>query len=173
MPICVSYAIYADQELEGEPLSSGDAFTSYDVDWTVKVEATGLKPDTIYYYRFADCTNSETVSDTGRTRTLSSSDSEFLIELLSSIGLLLTLNSLAPADEVNGGKPLTFAVFSCSNYPFGYFNAYAFAAQNTSADVFIHLGDYVSKISQDFLHHDLYISYCRYMNTPTASVSRV
>jgi hypothetical protein len=50
---------------------------------------------------------------------------------------------VAPANEVNGGKNLTFAVFSCSQYQTGWFNAYGFAAQNTSADIFVHLGDYV------------------------------
>jgi hypothetical protein len=29
----------------------------------------------------------------------------------------------------------------------GYFNAYDFAAHNTSADIFVHLGDYVRNIS--------------------------
>lgn len=70
---------------------------------------------------------------------------------------------LAPANQVNGGKPLTLAVFSCSRYQDGmlstvrwispqlivcsqgYFNAYGVAAHNTSADVFVHLGDYVSE----------------------------
>ena len=54
------------------------------------------------------------------------------------------MNVTAPAEKVNGGKPLTFAVFSCSNFPFGFFNAYTFAALNTTSDIFVHLGDYVS-----------------------------
>lgn len=75
----------------------------------------------------------------------------------------------APANEVNGGKPLTLAVFSCSRYQDGkfaalygfgvlrtyfiillpgYFNAYGVAAHNTSADVFVHLGDYVGAYEQ-------------------------
>lgn len=32
----------------------------------------------------------------------------------------------------------------------GWFNAYGFAAQNTTADVFIHLGDYVREIPSPF-----------------------
>ena len=68
---------------------------------------------------------------------------------------------IAPASEVNHGKPLTFAVFSCSRYQdgkyinvvesvyliyelLGYFNAYGVAAHNTPADIFMHLGDYVN-----------------------------
>ena len=36
-----------------------------------------------------------------------------------------------------------FAVFSCSNYPTGYFNVYADAAQFNDIDVGLHLGDYI------------------------------
>lgn len=36
-----------------------------------------------------------------------------------------------------------FAVFSCSNYPAGYFNVYAEAAKLDDVDVALHLGDYI------------------------------
>ena len=36
-----------------------------------------------------------------------------------------------------------FAVFSCSNYPAGYFNVYADAARFADIDVGLHLGDYI------------------------------
>jgi len=38
---------------------------------------------------------------------------------------------------------LTMAVFTCSNYPAGYFNAYAEAAGHDAIDVAVHLGDYI------------------------------
>jgi len=123
VPVCVQFVIHATPELSGRPIDSGQAFTSYDVDFTVKVEATGLKPDTKYFYQFADCTNTSSTSPVGTTRTISSPDT--------------------PASQVNGGKDLTFAVFSCSQYQSGWFNAYGFAAHNTSADIFVHLGDYI------------------------------
>ncbi|TCD61811.1 hypothetical protein EIP91_007876 [Steccherinum ochraceum] len=123
VPVCVSFKIFDNQKLSGRPVDSGEAFTSYDVDFTLKVEATGLKPDTKYWFQFADCINPTTVSPVGATRTLSHPDT--------------------PADQVNGGKPLTLAVFSCSQFQAGYFNAYGVAAHNTSADVFVHLGDYI------------------------------
>ncbi|KAJ3574353.1 hypothetical protein NP233_g1821 [Leucocoprinus birnbaumii] len=122
-PVCVSFKISTNSDVSGKPIDSGEAFTSYDIDFTVKVEATGLKADTKYFYQFADCTNPSKVSPIGRTRTLSSSNT--------------------PADKVNGGKPLTFAVFSCSQFQAGWFNAYGFATHNTTADVFVHLGDYI------------------------------
>ncbi|KZT28455.1 hypothetical protein NEOLEDRAFT_1175772 [Neolentinus lepideus HHB14362 ss-1] len=123
VPICVSYKVFSNPQLSGSVINSGEAFTSYDVDWTVKVEATGLEPDNRYWYQFADCTNAVMASPVGATRTLPDPNT--------------------PAEQVNGGKPLTLAVFSCSRWQDGYFNAYGYAAYNTSADIFIHLGDYI------------------------------
>lgn len=123
VPVCVTYKVFDSPSFYGDPVSSGEAFTSYDVDFTVKVEATGLNPDTKYWYFFADCTKSASTSPVGVTRTISKPDT--------------------PASLVNGGKNLSIAVFSCSRYQDGYFNAYGFAAHNTSADIFIHLGDYI------------------------------
>ncbi|KXN90604.1 Alkaline phosphatase D [Leucoagaricus sp. SymC.cos] len=123
VPVCVAYKIGTSSDLSGKPVDSGEAFTTYDIDFTIKVEATGLKADTKYFYQFSDCTNPSIVSPIGATRTLS--------------------NSQTPAERVNGGKPLTLAVFSCSQFQAGWFNAYGFAARNTSADVFVHLGDYI------------------------------
>ncbi|MGD9799026.1 MAG: alkaline phosphatase [Parvularculaceae bacterium] len=57
----------------------------------------------------------DAVSPTGRTRTLP-------------VGAL---------DAAN------FAVISCSNYPFGYFNVYDLIARRDDLDAVIHLGDYI------------------------------
>ena len=54
----------------------------------------------------------------------------------SPIGLTRT----APAA---GHDPLTLALFSCSNLPFGYFNAYAHAATRDDIDLCVHVGDYL------------------------------
>uniref|UniRef100_A0A8H8CP52 Alkaline phosphatase D n=1 Tax=Psilocybe cubensis TaxID=181762 RepID=A0A8H8CP52_PSICU len=129
VPVCLSFKIATTSDLSGKIIDSGEAFTSYDVDWTVKVEASGLKPDTKYFYQFSDCA-SKTSSPIGSTRTIASANTA--------------------ARSVNGGKPLVLAVFSCSQYQAdlmfpeqGWFNAYGFAAHNTTADIFIHLGDYI------------------------------
>lgn len=42
-----------------------------------------------------------------------------------------------------GVERLRFAVASCSNYPFGYFNAYAAIARRADLDAVLHLGDYI------------------------------
>jgi alkaline phosphatase D len=81
-------------------------------DHTVKITLTGLEPYRDYYYRFVAPDGS--FSPTGRTRTL-------------------------PED---GKRPWRAAIFSCSNLPFGWFNAYAHAAARHDLDCVIHLGDY-------------------------------
>lgn len=55
---------------------------------------------------------------------------------LSPVGKARTM----PQGEVD---KLTFAVVSCSNYPFGYFNAYNAIALDESVDWVLHLGDYL------------------------------
>lgn len=42
-----------------------------------------------------------------------------------------------------------FAVCSCSNYPFGYFNAYDHMARRTDIDAVVHLGDYIYEYGID------------------------
>ena len=68
VPVCVKYAVYTDKSASGKAVSSGFAYTSYDVDFTVKVEAKGLSASTVYYYQFQNCAGSEK-SPVGRTRT--------------------------------------------------------------------------------------------------------
>ncbi|MCX2800171.1 alkaline phosphatase D family protein [Microbulbifer thermotolerans] len=42
-----------------------------------------------------------------------------------------------------GVEQIKLAVFSCSNYPAGYFNVYQLAAQSGDWDAVLHLGDYI------------------------------
>ncbi len=93
-------------------VSSGKTTTTKDTGFTAKVDATGLSPNTEYYYRFIAANNS--VSAVGRTRTL-------------------------PVGNVSEVK---LAVFSCSDYPAGYFNAYD-SAISSGAQFSLHLGDYI------------------------------
>lgn len=44
---------------------------------------------------------------------------------------------------------ISFAVFSCSNYPAGYFNPYKVAAQMQDIDAVLHLGDYIYEYAAD------------------------
>ncbi|WP_158965380.1 alkaline phosphatase [Paraglaciecola sp. L3A3] len=47
-----------------------------------------------------------------------------------------------------GMDKLTFAVVSCSNFPFGYFNAYEHIAEDSEIDFVLHLGDFMYEYSQ-------------------------
>ena len=94
-------------------VSEGSATTSADTDWCAKCWADNLRPARWYYYRFIAADG--TMSETGRTRTLPES----------------------------GMDPFRIAVFSCSNFGFGYFNAYAHAAEVDDFELAVHLGDYI------------------------------
>ncbi|EJE53235.1 phosphodiesterase/alkaline phosphatase D [Acidovorax sp. CF316] len=93
-------------------VAQGTASATAARDFTVKVDATGLKPATTYHYRF---TAYASTSPAARTRTL-------------------------PA---GGVAQVRLAVFSCANYPTGYFNVYADAARRNDLDATVHLGDYL------------------------------
>jgi len=78
-----------------------------------KITVQELDPDSWYFYRFIGPDGSKSVI--GRTRTLP-----------------------------EGPTPkFTIGVVSCSNLPFGYFNAYAHAAQHGALDLIVHTGDYL------------------------------
>lgn len=51
-----------------------------------------------------------------------------------------------PAGAVDRAR---FAVVSCSNYPFGYFNVYDLIARDDDYDAVIHLGDYIYEYGRD------------------------
>ncbi|KIV82794.1 hypothetical protein PV11_04873 [Exophiala sideris] len=114
-PVCLNWKIASDKGLSSV-VDSGTVYTSSDVDYTVKVEATRLKPFTTYWYQFSVC-NSNQLSMVGRTKTTPS-----------------------PTDDVTG---VNLAVYSCSNFPFGFFNAYGNPVRKNSVDYVIHLGDYL------------------------------
>ncbi|KAI1661461.1 PhoD-like phosphatase-domain-containing protein [Daldinia decipiens] len=122
-PVCVEWRVWLNETGDGDGdgdeggvVAAGDAYTTSDIDYTVKVEAAGLQPFTTYNYQFTICGSSKT-SPVGRTKT-------------------------APLADVDVPE-LKFAVFSCSNYPNGYFNAYGNAARKDEQDYIVHLGDYI------------------------------
>jgi len=93
-------------------ISGGSVRTGIYRDWTAKITVDGLKPGTVYWYRFVAPDGSR--SPVGRTKTL-------------------------PADDA---ARFGLAVFSCSNMPVGWFNAYGHAAKRTDLDLWMHVGDY-------------------------------
>ncbi|KAK4228116.1 alkaline phosphatase D [Podospora fimiseda] len=113
---CVEFQISTSKTFD-TVVDSGRAYTTSDVDYTVKFEAANLQPFTVYYYRFNVCDASK-VSSVGRLRTL-------------------------PEKGKKVGRNVKLAVYSCSNYPEGYFNAYGNAVRKDTIDWWIHLGDYI------------------------------
>lgn len=103
---------------QGEAVSSGYAYTSYDIDFTVKVEADGLQPSTKYSYQFANCAKPDQKSPIGKTRT-------------------------APGKRATNVPKQKFAIFSCSNWPNGFFNSYRGSIEEGDVDYAVHLGDYM------------------------------
>ena len=84
-----------------------------DRDHTTKIVVDGLEPGRWYFYRFV--APDGTKSSTGRTRTLPQ----------------------GPTSAFN------LALMSCSNLPYGWFNAYGHAAARGDIDMVVHCGDYL------------------------------
>jgi alkaline phosphatase D len=99
-------------------VATGSLTSVADTAFTNKVDATGLSAGNTYYYRFLD--QFRNASPVGTTRTL-------------------------PASSATSVK---FAVFSCTLYSAGYFNAYD-AAAKSGAQYAIHLGDYIYEYGSD------------------------
>ncbi|KAI1939026.1 hypothetical protein LOZ66_003103 [Ophidiomyces ophidiicola] len=111
-PVCIQWKIATDKALT-QVADEGIAYTGSDIDYTLKVEASNLHPFTTYYYQFSIC-NSDKKSPLGRTKTLPD-----------------------PSQKVDGVK---LAVYSCANYPAGFFNAYGNTVRKDSVDYVLHLG---------------------------------
>lgn len=106
-------------DLLAKPVAQGNVKASAERDWCAKALATGLVPDRWYYYYFT--APNGTTSPIGRTRTLPQGPT----------------------------ARFRMAVFSCSNYGFGWFNAYGHAAEANDADLAVHLGDYIYEYGAD------------------------
>ncbi|KAF1343866.1 PhoD-like phosphatase-domain-containing protein [Delphinella strobiligena] len=120
-PVCVQFKVAKTADF-AHVESSGTAYTSSDIDYTIKVEASNLTAFTRYYYQFNIC-NSNKTSALGRTKTI-------------------------PDDNDYTAK-VGLAIYSCSNFPFGYFNAFGNPARKDSVDYVIHLGDYIYEYAGD------------------------
>lgn len=109
-------------EGEDEPVASGLTRADEGHDFCVKIDAGGLAPGQAYSYRFVALTQQgDVVSPSGRLRT--------------------------PRPE--GSDPVRLAIISCSNWQFGFFNAYRALAGEGDLDAIIHLGDYIYEYGID------------------------
>lgn len=94
-------------------VAGAHALASVSRDHTARISVGGLAPDAWYYYRFID--SAGIASPIGRTRTL----------------------------PLGHSRRFGLGIFSCSNLPFGHFNAYAHACTRRDLDLVLHLGDYL------------------------------
>jgi alkaline phosphatase D len=107
----------------GDPsliISGGQTTASPARDHTAKLVVQRLEPGKTYNYHFI--APDGTKSPVGRTRTL-------------------------PVGNVSQYR---MAVFSCSNLPFGWFNAYAHANTADDFDLVLHLGDYLYEYQRGY-----------------------
>ncbi|NLE81008.1 MAG: alkaline phosphatase [Rhodococcus sp.] len=111
--VTVRWEVAADSGFSNV-VRAGSASATAASDHTVKVDVTGLSPDTGYHYRFEV---DGVVSDVGATRTAPALDADI--------------------------DSLRFGVVSCTNWEAGYFGAYRHLAQRNDLFAIIHLGDYL------------------------------
>ncbi|WP_287129072.1 alkaline phosphatase [Candidatus Cyanaurora vandensis] len=95
------------------PVVTGSFSTSPTVDYTVKIQVTGLAAFTRYYYGFTTTTGYTSVI--GRTKT-------------------------APAENSQPAE-IRFAYFSCQDFTQGYYTVYANLVAKDDVDFCVHLGD--------------------------------
>jgi alkaline phosphatase D len=113
--VVVHYAIATSAAFSpATVVGEGDVVTNGAADYTVKVMAGGLLPNTRYYYRFSTETGYRSV--VGRTKT-------------------------APAPE-DHPTAVTFAFISCQNFTQGFYPVLAHLAQD-QVDFCVHLGDHI------------------------------
>ncbi|MCI5047740.1 MAG: alkaline phosphatase D family protein, partial [Aquisalinus sp.] len=143
-PVPVIWTVYSDARMRNV-VASGSVMTSVDRDYTVKIDAAGLTPATEYFYQFTVQSSSGLITSLpGRTRTLADSGDE---------------------------TPVKFAVVSCSNYPFGYFNVYREIGKRNDLDAVIHLGDYIYEYGRDGYGGDVGEQLGRNHNPSTETIS--
>ncbi len=120
--IPVAVGVFSDRE-KTRPVAFQLTSADPSRDFCVKVDISGLKPATEYFFHFiARASGGQLTSAPGRTRTL---------------------------DAVGTSPTLRLAVVSCSNYPFGRFHVYRELGQRSDLDAIIHLGDYIYEYGVD------------------------
>ncbi|KAG2440649.1 hypothetical protein HYH02_010228 [Chlamydomonas schloesseri] len=116
----LSVEVATGQDFSGELIDYKVTCTAA-ADWTCKLDAMGLSPAVKYFYRFK--APGGVTSPTGR------------------------FHLPYPRGDARQGR-VRLAVFSCSNWGFGYFHAYGVAARY-ELDAWVHLGDFIYEYGPD------------------------
>lgn len=150
---CVSNARPSSNAAFTHGVASGDPLQSAVIIWTRAVPAdNAAKADIIWEIASDKTFKSIVASDRVSAKASQdytvkvdvkglSPDSQYYYRFrsadsVSAIGETRTL----PSNDVS---EVTFGVFSCSNYPAGFFTPYMEAAKNSNIDYVLHLGDYI------------------------------
>jgi alkaline phosphatase D len=138
-------------------IASGDPDTTSVVIW---IRISNVNKETFVTWRMATDSHMQTIKAQGQFVTDASRDYTVKVVVeelqpgesyfyqfevdsaLSVVGQTKTL----PVGHVDS---LVLAVVTCSNYPFGYFNAYEVIAKDSAVDVVVHLGDYIYEYGQE------------------------
>lgn len=150
---CVSSTSAKSNAVFTHGVASGDPLQSAVIIWTRALpESPSVKADVLW--EVADDSNFSNVIASGNVEAAAnndftvkvdvtglSPDNEYFYRFVSAnsvspIGLTKTL----PAENVD---KVTFGIFSCSNYPAGFFTPYMEASKDDAIDYVLHLGDYI------------------------------
>ena len=117
----VSWQVWPASGDKTSPVRHGSLATTAERDFTVKVLVSGLDSGVAYRFRF-ECGVAQ--SAVGRFR--------------------------LPPPRGHRLEALHYAIFSCSSWSWGYFNAYAAAAADPQPlDFWLHVGDWMYEYGQD------------------------
>lgn len=133
-------------------VASGDPLSDGVILWTRVSGASGESLDVTW--QVARDAAMQSIVATGSTQTSAARDYTVKVDALglpSGTQLFYRFMLGAQASPIGRTRTLPtgsidaaqFAVVSCSNYPYGYFNAYRDIAQRDDIDAVIHLGDYI------------------------------
>ncbi len=140
-------------------VASGDPLSDRVIIWTRVTPQPGDATVQVAYAVATDTTFTTTVSSGTIT---ASSDRDFTVKidvqgLRPATTYYYVFSAYGRSSLIGRTKTLAegtqnharFAVVSCSNYPAGYFNAYAGIARRNDLDAVLHLGDYIYEYDAD------------------------
>ena len=136
-------------------VASGDPLKDAVIIWTraVPMSGSGLVKANIFWEMASDSAFNDVISS-GFVEAKASHDFTVKVDVS---GLrpsrryfyrFTSANNVSPVGETRtlpntNVSNVTFGIFSCSNYPAGFFTPYMEAAKNKNIDYVLHLGDYI------------------------------
>lgn len=140
----LSHGLFTHGVASGDPLADGVII------WTRFVPVRGAR----IAWEVSEDESFARIAQRGEAQALASNDfclkidvrgltagAHYYYRFLSASGPSLTGQTrTAP---IGAGHSLSAALFSCANYPFGYFHAYGHAAHRDDIDLVLHVGDYI------------------------------